>query len=201
MRERKRAHMCANTHKHKHTHTHHKYTRTQIRTHAHTHTRTHTTTSRNTLQHTATHCSTLQHTAIRCNTLQYAATYCNTPQHTATHCIARFRDRAGGAHRGHARTQQSIGTRAPKLTLHHTATHCNTLQHMLQRTELLIGKDGMRELSKSHVLVVGLGGVGSFAAEFLVRGGKLCVAVCCSVLQCVAVCCSVLQENFLTRAD
>ncbi|CAN5638247.1 tRNA threonylcarbamoyladenosine dehydratase [soil metagenome] len=41
----------------------------------------------------------------------------------------------------------------------------------LSRTELLIGNDHLETLKKSHVLVIGLGGVGSFAAEFLARAG------------------------------
>lgn len=41
----------------------------------------------------------------------------------------------------------------------------------LSRTELLIGKDKLEKLNQSHVLVVGMGGVGSFAAEFIVRAG------------------------------
>lgn len=41
----------------------------------------------------------------------------------------------------------------------------------LERTELLIAKDGINALSKANILVVGLGGVGSFAAEFLARAG------------------------------
>ncbi len=40
-----------------------------------------------------------------------------------------------------------------------------------ERTELLLGKEDFDKLRKSHVLVVGLGGVGSFAAEFLARTG------------------------------
>ena len=38
-----------------------------------------------------------------------------------------------------------------------------------QRTRLLIGDDGIDQLGKSHVLVVGLGGVGAYAAEQLAR--------------------------------
>lgn len=34
-----------------------------------------------------------------------------------------------------------------------------------QRTELLLGKDKMKRLRHAHVLVVGLGGVGAYAAE------------------------------------
>lgn len=41
----------------------------------------------------------------------------------------------------------------------------------LSRTELLIGKEALQKLANSHVLVVGLGGVGSFAAEFIARSG------------------------------
>ena len=40
-----------------------------------------------------------------------------------------------------------------------------------ERAELLFKKEGLHNLQKSNVLVVGLGGVGSFAAEFLVRAG------------------------------
>jgi tRNA A37 threonylcarbamoyladenosine dehydratase len=41
----------------------------------------------------------------------------------------------------------------------------------LSRSELLIGSEGIQKLQKAHVLVVGLGGVGSFAAEFIARSG------------------------------
>ena len=39
------------------------------------------------------------------------------------------------------------------------------------RTELLLGADRMEYLSKAHVLVVGLGGVGAYAAEQICRAG------------------------------
>ncbi|QRN86290.1 tRNA threonylcarbamoyladenosine dehydratase [Clostridia bacterium] len=39
------------------------------------------------------------------------------------------------------------------------------------RTEILIGASGMEKLRNSHVLVVGVGGVGSFVVEGLVRAG------------------------------
>lgn len=41
----------------------------------------------------------------------------------------------------------------------------------LERTELLIDAKGIQKLQKSTILIIGLGGVGSFAAEFLVRAG------------------------------
>lgn len=41
----------------------------------------------------------------------------------------------------------------------------------LERTELLIGKNALEKLRNSHILVVGLGGVGSYAAETMVRSG------------------------------
>jgi tRNA A37 threonylcarbamoyladenosine dehydratase len=41
----------------------------------------------------------------------------------------------------------------------------------LERTELLIKEEGLGKLNQATVLVVGLGGVGSFAAEFLARAG------------------------------
>lgn len=41
----------------------------------------------------------------------------------------------------------------------------------LERTALLVGDERIEALASKNVLVVGLGGVGSFAAEFLVRAG------------------------------
>ncbi|MGC4129296.1 MAG: tRNA threonylcarbamoyladenosine dehydratase [Bergeyella sp.] len=41
----------------------------------------------------------------------------------------------------------------------------------LERTELLIKEEGIEKLKNAKILVVGLGGVGSFAAEFLARAG------------------------------
>ncbi len=41
----------------------------------------------------------------------------------------------------------------------------------LDRTELLLKKDKLEKLKKANILIVGLGGVGSYAAEFLVRSG------------------------------
>lgn len=41
----------------------------------------------------------------------------------------------------------------------------------LSRTKLLIGEDSLIQLTTKHVMVVGMGGVGSFAAEFIARSG------------------------------
>ncbi len=44
-------------------------------------------------------------------------------------------------------------------------------QHKFSRSELLVGKDGLDKLKNSTVHVLGIGGVGSFTAEALARGG------------------------------
>lgn len=41
----------------------------------------------------------------------------------------------------------------------------------LERTELLIGEENQEKLKNAHVLIVGLGGIGSFAGEFIARAG------------------------------
>ena len=45
------------------------------------------------------------------------------------------------------------------------------MEKWLERTALLIDEDKIDKLANSHVLIVGLGGVGSFAAEFICRAG------------------------------
>lgn len=40
-----------------------------------------------------------------------------------------------------------------------------------QRTQLLLGEEKMERLRQAHVLVVGLGGVGAYAAEMICRAG------------------------------
>lgn len=43
--------------------------------------------------------------------------------------------------------------------------------HWLARTALLVKEEGIEKLQQAHILVVGLGGVGGFVAEFLARAG------------------------------
>ena len=45
------------------------------------------------------------------------------------------------------------------------------MSNWLERSELLISPDKLAKLKKAHVLIVGLGGIGSFAAEFIARAG------------------------------
>jgi tRNA A37 threonylcarbamoyladenosine dehydratase len=45
------------------------------------------------------------------------------------------------------------------------------MENWTERTALLIGEEGIRKLSRSHILVAGLGGVGGYAAELLCRAG------------------------------
>ena len=42
---------------------------------------------------------------------------------------------------------------------------------IFQRTELLIGSENLNKLKNSHVIVFGVGGVGGFATEALIRAG------------------------------
>jgi tRNA A37 threonylcarbamoyladenosine dehydratase len=41
----------------------------------------------------------------------------------------------------------------------------------LSRTEMILGEEGLQKLEASNVLVVGLGGVGAYAAEMICRAG------------------------------
>lgn len=44
-------------------------------------------------------------------------------------------------------------------------------KNWLERTELLVKEEGIQKLQNANLLIIGLGGVGSFAAEFLARAG------------------------------
>ena len=43
--------------------------------------------------------------------------------------------------------------------------------HVFSRAELLLGKEKLDKLRNARVAVFGIGGVGSFAAEAIARGG------------------------------
>ena len=43
------------------------------------------------------------------------------------------------------------------------------MEERFQRTEMLIGEEGLKRLSESHVAVFGIGGVGGYVAEALAR--------------------------------
>jgi tRNA A37 threonylcarbamoyladenosine dehydratase len=45
------------------------------------------------------------------------------------------------------------------------------MDNWLERTELIMSAEKMEKLQNAHVLIVGLGGIGSFAAEFIARSG------------------------------
>ena len=47
----------------------------------------------------------------------------------------------------------------------------------LERTELLLGSDKLQLLRQANVLVVGVGGVGAYAAEMIVRSGIGCMTI------------------------
>lgn len=45
------------------------------------------------------------------------------------------------------------------------------MEHRFLRTEMVLGDRALEKLSRCHVAVFGLGGVGSYAAEILARSG------------------------------
>ena len=45
------------------------------------------------------------------------------------------------------------------------------MENWKERTSILMGEDGLRTLEEATVVVVGLGGVGAYAAEMLCRAG------------------------------
>ncbi len=48
---------------------------------------------------------------------------------------------------------------------------CTVREEWLSRSTMLLGEEAMTRLKRSHVLVAGLGGVGSWAAEMICRAG------------------------------
>jgi len=51
------------------------------------------------------------------------------------------------------------------------------MQEQFSRTALLIGNSGVDKLNKARVALFGVGGVGGFAAEALVRSGVGAIAL------------------------
>ena len=51
------------------------------------------------------------------------------------------------------------------------------MDNWLNRTEILIGKENMQKLQSSNVIVFGLGGVGSYVVEGLIRSGIENIAI------------------------
>ena len=45
------------------------------------------------------------------------------------------------------------------------------MQNQFSRSELLIGKEGIEKLHKSRVAIFGIGGVGGYTVDALVRSG------------------------------
>ena len=45
------------------------------------------------------------------------------------------------------------------------------MKNFTTRTSLIVGDEGINKLKNSNVIVFGVGGVGSFAAEAIVRAG------------------------------
>ena len=61
-------------------------------------------------------------------------------------------------------------------------------QGMQRRTELLLGKDNLEKLQSAHVLIFGIGGVGSWCAEGLLRSGVRNITIVDSDRVCVTNC-------------
>jgi tRNA threonylcarbamoyladenosine dehydratase len=59
----------------------------------------------------------------------------------------------------------------PSVFLEKNLIHMMNDISWLSRTSLLIGNEALQNLTQKHVMVVGMGGVGSFAAEFVARSG------------------------------
>ena len=66
-----------------------------------------------------------------------------------------------------------------------------------ERTELLVGAEGLKKLREAHVLIVGLGGVGSYAAEMLCRAGVGSF----TVVDCDTVSASNINRQLIATAD
>lgn len=61
-------------------------------------------------------------------------------------------------------------------------------QEIFNRTELLLGKDAMESICQMHVIIFGVGGVGSWCAECLVREGIMHLTLVDSDVVCITNC-------------
>lgn len=61
-------------------------------------------------------------------------------------------------------------------------------QEIFNRTELLLGKDAMESICHKHVIIFGVGGVGSWCAECLVREGIMHLTLVDSDVVCITNC-------------
>ena len=61
-------------------------------------------------------------------------------------------------------------------------------QEIFNRTELLLGKDAMESICQKHVIIFGVGGVGSWCAECLVREGIMHLTLVDSDVVCITNC-------------
>jgi tRNA threonylcarbamoyladenosine dehydratase len=56
---------------------------------------------------------------------------------------------------------------------------------IFQRTQLLIGEQQMNSLKEKRVILFGIGGVGSWCAESLIRSGIRCLTIVDSDRVCI----------------
>ncbi|AND84792.1 tRNA threonylcarbamoyladenosine dehydratase [Clostridium tyrobutyricum] len=71
-------------------------------------------------------------------------------------------------------------------------------QHLFSRTELLIGKNALKKLQESTVVIFGLGGVGSFSLEAVARGGIGHIVIVDDDTVCLTNINRQIQANFKT---
>ena len=68
--------------------------------------------------------------------------------------------------------------------------------NQFSRTELLIGKEGIEKLKNAKVAVFGIGGVGSFVVEGLVRAGVSNFIISNQIIRCQR-----LKVEFIKRKE
>ena len=71
---------------------------------------------------------------------------------------------------------------------------------LFNRTELLLGADTMKRIQSKRVIIFGLGGVGSWCAECLVREGIMHLTLVDSDKVCITNCNRQLMATWPERA-